>query len=115
MNEDGTPLRSVFESSFVTIKVAKIPVRIIRVSKIAEKREEYVLSKMKNIVNTDINIGNLPLQGTKLFVSMAKSRSLGESMILQPTTPAALQPKPIHMVNDCFPQAQHFLKGLSRL
>ena len=29
----------------------------------------------------------------------------GESMIRQPTTPAALQPKPMHMVRACLPQA----------
>ncbi len=43
--------------------------------------------------------GNLPLQGTKLLVRMAKRRSLGESIIRQPTMPAALQPKPMHMVS----------------
>ena len=49
--------------------------------------------------------GNRPLQGTKLLVRMAMSRSRGESMIRQPTTPAALQPKPMHMVRACLPQA----------
>lgn len=29
----------------------------------------------------------------------------GESVIRQPTTPAALQPKPMHMVRACLPQA----------
>ena len=55
------------------------------------------------------------MHGTKLFVSIAIKRSRGESIILQPTTPAALQPKPIHMVNACFPDVQHFLKHLSKL
>lgn len=40
---------------------------------------------------------NLPLHGTKLFVIIAIKRSLGESIILHPTIPAALHPKPIHM------------------
>ena len=40
-----------------------------------------------------IRSGNLPLQGTKAFVSIAINFSLGESIILHPTTPAALQPK----------------------
>ena len=57
--------------------------------------------------------GNLPLQGTRLFVIIASSFSLFESIILQPTTPAALHPKPIHIVSACFPQLWHFLKGLS--
>ena len=50
-----------------------------------------------------IKVGNLPLQGTKLLVNIARSLSLGESIILQPITPAALQPNPIHMVKHCFP------------
>ena len=62
-----------------------------------------------------IKNGNLPLQGTKQFVSIAISFSLLESIILHPTTPAALQPNPIHIVNDCLPQVQHFLKHLSKL
>lgn len=55
------------------------------------------------------------LQGTKLFVSIAISRSLGESIILQPTQPAALQPNPIHIVIICLPVQQHFLKKPSIL
>ena len=54
------------------------------------------------MVERAINVGNRPLQGTKLFVMVAISRSLGESIILQAITPAALQPKPIHMVRACF-------------
>ena len=69
----------------------------------------------KNIVIIAIKVGNRPLHGTKLLVSMANNRSLGESIILQPTTPAALHPKPIHIVNACFPQALQHLNGLSRL
>ena len=62
-----------------------------------------------------IRVGNRPLQGTKLLVMVAISRSRGESIMRQPTTPAALQPKPMHMVSACLPQAQAFLKYLSRL
>ena len=46
---------------------------------------------------------------------MAISLSLGESIILQAITPAALHPKPIHMVRACFPWAQALLKKLSKL
>lgn len=46
--------------------------------------------------------GNLPLQGTKLLVIMAMRRSLGESMIRQPTIPAALHPKPMHMSAEIY-------------
>ena len=48
---------------------------------------------------------NRPLHGTKLLVSMAMSRSRGESMMRHPTTPAALQPKPMHIL-DLFPCAK---------
>lgn len=46
--------------------------------------------------------GNLPLQGTKLLVIIAIKRSLGESMIRQPTMPAALHPKPMHMSTEIY-------------
>ena len=67
------------------------------------------------MVMIEMSIGNRPLQGTRQLVSIAISRSRGESMIRHPTTPAALHPKPMHMVNACFPQAQHFRNGQSRL
>lgn len=38
------------------------------------------------------------MQGTRELVSCAVSRSRGESMMRQPVTPQALQPKPMHMV-----------------
>ena len=62
-----------------------------------------------------ISVGNLPLQGTKLFVKMATSRSRGESIIRHPVMPAALQPNPMHMVSACLPQPQHFWNTLSML
>ena len=46
------------------------------------------------------------LQGTKLLVRIASMRSRGEALMRQPVTPAALQPKPMHMVSACLPQAQ---------
>ena len=70
---------------------------------------------MKNIVDIAIKVGNLPLQGTKLFVSIAINLSLGESIILHPITPAALHPNPIHIVRHCLPWQQAFLNIWSRL
>jgi hypothetical protein len=42
--------------------------------------------------------GSRPLQGIKLFVMIAISLSLGESIILAPVTPTAPQPIPMHML-----------------
>jgi len=55
------------------------------------------------------------LQGTKLLVSIAINLSLGESIILAPTTPAALHPNPMHIVRACFPDVHAFLKKPSKL
>ena len=63
-----------------------------------------------NIVAIVIKNGNLPLHGTKLFVKIAISLSLGELIILHPTTPAALQPNPIHIVIICLPCTTTFFK-----
>ena len=69
----------------------------------------------KNIVIIMIIVGKRPLQGTKLFVIIAISLSRGESIILHPVTPQALQPNPIAIVIACFPQAFAHLKPWSRL
>ena len=61
----------------------------------------------KKMVMTETKSGNRPLQGIKLLVKVAIKRSRGESMILHPTTPAALQPSPMHIESACFPQVLH--------
>ena len=61
------------------------------------------------------SVGNRPLQGTKQFERMATSRSRGLSMMRQPVTPQALQPKPMHIVRLCRPCAPAARKSLSRL
>ena len=73
------------------------------------------MAPLKNIVAIVIKKGNLPLQGTKLLVRIAINLSLLELIILQPITPAALHPNPIHIVSACLPEEQHFLKHLSKL
>ena len=55
------------------------------------------------IVAIKIWVGHLPLQSEKLLVIIAIKRSLGLSIILVATTPAALQPKPMLIVNACLP------------
>ena len=52
--------------------------------------------------------GNFPLQGIRQEVRTAISFSLGESIMRQPVTPTALQPRLMHMVRACFPQVRHF-------
>ncbi len=76
------------------------PSRIKPVSSRAEAAEPVMPEAVpvKNIALRVISRGKRPLHGTRLLVSIAISRSRGESTIRQPTTPAALQPKPIHMV-----------------
>ena len=62
-----------------------------------------------------ICVGQRPLQSAKLLVMMAIRRSRGLSMTRVATTPAALQPKPIIMLNACLPCAPDLWKMLSRL
>lgn len=81
---------------------------------IIELVKPEVLPAIK-IVAIAIKNGNLPLHGTKLLVRIAINLSLGESIILHPTHPAALQPNPMHMVIICLPVQQHFLKKPSML
>ena len=75
--------------------------KIINVAKIkAEAADDQNPERLpaKNMEIMAMRAGKRPLHGTKTLVSMAISRSRGESMIRQPITPTALHPKPIHMV-----------------
>ena len=67
------------------------------------------------IVAMRIWVGQRPLQSEKLLVMMAIRRSRGLSMTRVETTPAALQPKPMHMVSACLPWAPAERKSASRL
>ena len=51
----------------------------------------------KKAEHSKISSGKRPLHGAKALVSMAISRSRGESMMRQPVTPQALHPNPMHM------------------
>ena len=85
-------------------------------SSAAESRDPArPLPVTKNMVRSAMRVGKRPLQGTKLLVRMAISRSRGLSMMRQPITPQALQPKPMHMVRLCRPQAPEHLKWWSKL
>ena len=107
----------VAERSFETSRVAITPSIITKVRYRAESSEleGNKLFPTRKIVIILINIGNLPLQGTKLLVRIANNLSLGDSIIRAPITPQALQPNPIHIVRACLPCAEAFLNRLSKL
>ena len=98
----------------------RIPMKITPVRSKARKKELIPVPgwgriPVKNNVRMAMIVGNRPLHGTRLLVRIAISRSLGESMILHPVTPATLHPNPIIMVKACFPQAWHLAKQQSKL
>lgn len=99
VNDEGKPFRSVAERSFETKSVTTTPKTITVNNKPAEtsERNGNEIPVAKNIVIIAIKVGNLPLQGTKLFVTVAIIRSLGDSIIRQPVTPQALHPNPINI------------------
>ena len=90
----------VAESSRETRKVMQMPSRITKNTTNADivGRSHSAQPPPTKIVAMMIIVGHRPLHGPKLFVSTAISRSRGESMILVPVTPTALQPNPMHMV-----------------
>jgi len=73
-----------------------MPSIITKITAKVENREDHIPRVLPAIKIEAIVIrnGKRPLQGTKLLVSIAINLSLGESIILVPTTPAALQPNP---------------------
>ena len=103
-------LRIVFESSF-DISIATAMEITMNNAKIEAHRKVFCpleMEETKKIEIMHIRIGNLPLHGIKLFVAIAISFSLFESIILLPTIPAALQPKLMQYVKDCLPHALNF-------
>ena len=112
MNDEGSPFRMVPDRIRDTSSVIRIPSTMTPASSKADKKEENMPAAfpIRNMDIMDKSMGNLPLQGTKLLVIMAISRSLGESIIRHPVTPTALQPNPMHIVSACLPQAWHLWK-----
>lgn len=111
INEDGTPFNIVFDNNLDINNVIIIDNKI-NANSIKEELKELLI---KNIVMSVIKVGNLPLHGIKALVRIAISFSLFESIILHPTTPHALHPKPIHIVSACLPWAPDLLNNLSML
>ena len=106
MKELGVSGRRNLDKILETIKVIMIPRIIINIKKKAFNKDEVkvLVSGIKNMEIRAIRRGKRPLQGIKALVIMAIKRSFLVSMIRQPVTPTALQPKPIHIVKACFPQ-----------
>jgi hypothetical protein len=114
---EGTPCRMVWERNQETNRVIRTPARTRRTTSPAARKvpvRPEASPPMKMLARV-MRRGKRPLQGTKLLVRMASSRSRGESIIRQEITPAALQPKPMHMVRACFPWAPAALKRRSKL
>lgn len=92
-------MSSVADSMRDTAKVISMPSSITPVSSRAEDKEALSPPDWdtKNMDITAMRVGKRPLQGTKLLVMTAMSRSRGESIMRQPVTPTALHPNPMHM------------------
>src|SRR5690554_6093765 len=103
---EGIPRRTVFDRSNEKRRVAPTPIRITR--RTTDEAITLLFLPSKTTVKKEDmikRVGKRPLQGTKLLVRIAISLSRAESIIRQEVTPTALQPKPIHIVRDCFPWA----------
>jgi len=96
------PFNIVFDSIKEISKVIRIPNKTIPVRarvEVNDLKAPPVVPPI-NMALIAIRVGKRPLQGTKTLVIVAINLSLGESMILQPITPAALHPNPMHMVKQ---------------
>ena len=105
MNVETSPFKTVLDRPQDTKNINAIPKMAIPTTESREARLEKpagTAAPMK-IVAIRIWVGQRPLHKEKLFVIIAINLSLGLSMILVATTPAALQPNPILMVKACFP------------
>ena len=111
---EGIPFKTVCDNIFEMTNVIKIPSKItsktVRVDKIDAPKP--IPNPPIKIVAIVIKKGNLPLQGTNAFVSIAINFSRGEFIILQPTTPAALHPKSHAHSQSLFPRSRTFFKTI---
>ena len=120
VKDEGIPLRIVRDSSLEISKVVATPRTMApRTNRAAVAEPTSPADAAVKMDARAMIVGKRPLHGTKLLVMMAIRRSLGESIILQAVTPAALQPNPIHIVRAClpgtgFPEIIVQVKGNSR-
>src|SRR5687768_4334723 len=108
---DASPRRIVRDSTQETASVKMAPSTTIPSTEPAATSDATAGGNdaATNTVDNMINVGNRPLQGTKLLVRIATSRSRGESITRVAMMPAALQPKPIAIDKACLPCAPAFL------
>jgi hypothetical protein len=106
-NDEGAPASRVRDRIRAMKNVAATPTSEIatRLRTAASRPKPGGAAAETKMLATRIRMGQRPLQGTRLFVRVAMSRSRGESMMRVATTAAALQPNPIAMVSACLPWA----------
>ena len=108
---DASPRRIVRDSTHDTTSVKIAPRTTMASTEPAATSEATAggNAAATNTVDSMISVGKRPLQGTKLLVRMATSRSRGESITRVAMMPAALQPKPMAIDSACLPCAPAFL------
>ena len=113
----ASPRSTVRESSHEAASIVAMPSTAMPTTAAAETspaRWAGARAPMK-MDATRICVGQRPLHSEKLLVMMAMSRSRGLSMMRVDTTPAALHPKPMHIVRACLPWAPARRNSESRL
>ena len=92
VNADASPRRTVRESALETSSVNSTPMRTMASTAPAAAMETNTPENCAptKIVASTISVGKRPLQGMKLLVRMAMSRSRGESMTRVAMTPGGV-------------------------
>ena len=111
--DEGLPRRSVTERSLVTASVMSTARTRNPVSMSAETAPPPDPAHAAASEASTASEGRRPLQGMNELVSTPISLSRGESIILHPIAPAALQPKPMQQVSACLPQEPQARNGAS--
>jgi hypothetical protein len=113
----ASPRSTVADSSQDEKNIAPTPSSVTPTTALAEARPASGAGTTAptKIVASRIWVGQRPLQSEKLLVMMATRRSRGLSITRVATTPAALQPNPMHMVSACLPCAPTRRNSESRL
>ena len=113
----ASPRSTVRVRSQLDANIARMPINVTVTTAIAETSPPSAAGTSAPMKSDAMRIcvGQRPLQSEKLLVMIATSRSRGLSITRVATTPAALQPKPMHIVSACLPCAPTRRKSASRL